>query len=104
MLDRFARAPQAERLARLNMPQIVPIELEMNAPAPAGEAPLDAVIFIASAIIGTILLLVPEPTGITKAIGLGLLAVSVLALAGLDWLGPPLSAFIAARQTVVPRR
>ena len=46
VLDRFARGPQAERLARLNMPQIVPIELEMNAPAPAGEVPLDAVIFI----------------------------------------------------------
>jgi hypothetical protein len=39
---------------------------------------LDDVIFIASAIIGTILLLVPEPTGATKALGLGLLAVSVL--------------------------
>lgn len=46
VLDRFARAPLAERLARLNMPQIVPVELALDAPAPAGEAPLDAVIFV----------------------------------------------------------
>lgn len=46
VLDRFARGPQAERLARLNMPQIVPVELEMDAPAPANEAPLDAVMFV----------------------------------------------------------
>ena len=39
---------------------------------------LDTLIFIASAIVGTILLLIPEPTGLTKALGLGLLAVSVL--------------------------
>lgn len=46
VLDRFARAPLAERLARLSMPQLVPVERDFDAPLPEDAQGLDAVIFI----------------------------------------------------------
>jgi predicted methyltransferase len=48
VLDRFARAPQAARLARLAMPNITPVERDLDAPIPEDAHDLDAVIFILS--------------------------------------------------------
>lgn len=45
-LDRFARAPLAEREARLAMPNFVSVERDFDAPIPPDARDLDAVIFI----------------------------------------------------------
>lgn len=46
VLDRFARAPLAEREARLGMPNFVSVERDFDAPIPPDAHDLDAVIFI----------------------------------------------------------
>lgn len=48
VLDRFARGPLGERLARLAMPNVTPLEAELDAPVPEGARDLDAVIFVLS--------------------------------------------------------
>lgn len=46
ILDRFARAPLAERVARVSLAQLVPVERELEDPLPPEAAPLDAVLFV----------------------------------------------------------
>jgi predicted methyltransferase len=48
ILDRFARAPLAERLARLGMSNVVAVERAFDAPLPDDAHDLDAVIFVLS--------------------------------------------------------
>ncbi len=48
ILDRFARAPLAQRLERLAMPNVVAVELPFDAPLPPDATGLDAVLFILS--------------------------------------------------------
>lgn len=48
VLDRFARAPLEQRLARLAMPHVSALQAELDAPMPPDAHDLDAVIFILS--------------------------------------------------------
>ena len=48
VLDRFARAPLEQRLARLAMPNVTALQAELDAPMPPDAHDLDAVIFILS--------------------------------------------------------